>query len=355
MDVVEPYWLDISLVNFQANVSQARSQLAGDSRLMIAVKSDAYGHGGAAIAEAAVAAGADALAVLDIPTGIALRERIPTTPMLAWLISPHDDFLAASRAQLTLGISHAWQLDAISGQCQGETTTVHLKIDTGLHRNGCLPSLWPALVAQAKELEEAGLIAVEGIWSHLADTSVEEDERSLERFETALQVARDAGLSPTITHIAASAAAQDFPEARLDMVRVGIIAFGVSPFDDRSAEELGFSPVMSAKALITAINEWERTMTVGMGFAHGLMPLPPATGWMVWQGTKLPISSVELDHCVLTWPEGVTPQIGDVVTIFGDPAGGSPRAEDWATWSRTIGDEVVSAMRPDVPRRYISD
>lgn len=355
MALEAPFWIDISLANFRANVAKAKSNLAGSSQLMIAVKSEAYGHGGLALAEAAVDAGADALAVLDIPTGISLKEKLPETPMLAWLISPHDDFLAASAAKLTLGISHSWQLDAIAEQCQGLTTTVHLKIDTGLHRNGCLPSLWPALVAKAKELETAGVILVEGIWSHLADTSVEEDKRSLERFRNALEVARVAGLAPTVTHIAASAAAEDFPEARLDMVRIGIIAYGVSPFDDRSADELGFAPVMAARALITDVDEARATLTIGMGFGHGLMPLLPGTGWVSWQGTSVPLLSVEVSHCVLGWPESGTPAIGDVVTLFGDPASGSPLAEDWAEWAGTIGDEVVSAMSPAVPRRYLND
>jgi alanine racemase len=355
MALETPFWLDISLANFRANIAQARLQLAGDAKLMIAVKSEAYGHGGAALAAEAVAAGADALAVLDIPTGLALRAKLPTTPMLAWLISPHDDFLGASRANLTLGISHAWQLEAIAKQCQGLTTTVHLKIDTGLHRNGCLPSLWPALVAQAKELETAGVITVEGIWSHLADTSLEEDQRSLERFHDALEVARAAGLSPTITHIAASAAAEDVPEARLDMVRIGIIAFGVSPFDDRSAADLGFAPVMAARALITDVDESSATLSIGMGFAHGLMPLPPTTGWVSWGGTRLALKSVELDHLVAELPTVGRPAVGDVVTLFGDPSSGSPLAEDWATWSSTIGDEVVSALSPAVPRRYLND
>jgi alanine racemase len=350
-----PFWLDISLASFRSNITQARSQLAGKARLMIAVKSEAYGHGGAALAEAAVAAGADALAVLDIPTGIALRGKLPNAPMLAWLISPHDDFAAASRASLTLGISHSWQLDALAEQCQGLTTTVHLKIDTGLHRNGCLPALWPALITQAKELEAAGLIVVEGIWSHLADTSLEEDKRSLERFHDALELARSAGLSPTITHIAASAAAEDFPDSRLDMVRIGIIVYGVSPFDQRSASELGFAPVMAARALITQVDEATGTLTIGMGFGHGLMPLPPATGWVSWQGAQLPIKSVALDHILVEWPHTGSPAVGDVVTLFGDPSGGSPLAEDWAAWSGTIGDEVVSALSPAVRRRYLND
>ena len=168
-------------------------------------------------------------------------------------------------------------------------------------------------------------------------------------------MARAAGLSPTITHIAASAAAEDVPESRLDMVRIGIIAFGVSPFDDRSARDLGFAPVMAARALITHVDDSTATLSIGMGFAHGLMPLLPTTGWVSWEGTRLALKSVELDHLVAEFPTAGSPAVGDVVTLFGDPSSGSPLAEDWATWCGTIGDEVLSALSPAVPRRYLND
>lgn len=347
-------WLDISLEAFTANIRHAQANLAAGAQLMVAVKSDAYGHGGDTLARAAIDAGADALAVLDIATGVGLRAHLPETPMLAWLLAPGNDFRAASAAKLTLGISHLWQLEKLATEAHDLTTTVHLKIDTGLHRNGALASVWPALVARAAELEKAGVLVVEGIWSHLADTSVEEDRKSLERFLEAVAIARGAGLSPSLIHIAASAAATDFPESRLDLVRIGISIYGVSPFDDRSAQDMGFAPVMAVRASVVECNLAEGTALLGMGYAHGLLSLAPGSGWVAWGGHKLEVISVEASHTLLSIPQGVTIAQGDVLTLWGDPEGGSPSAEDWAGWAGTIGDEVVSALGPSLRRHYLA-
>lgn len=355
MAVDDRCWLDISLPAFARNVRHARQTLARGSTLMVAVKSNAYGHGGHELARVAVESGADALAVLDIATGLDLRAVLPDTPMLAWLLSPACDFFAASVAGLTLGISHLWQLEKLASECSTTRTTVHLKIDTGLHRNGALASDWPALTSYAAELEGRGLLSVEGVWSHLADTSVAEDAKSLERFNDAVAVARSAGLSPSILHIAASAAATDFPDARLDMVRVGISVYGVSPFDDRTAEDMGFLPVMSAHARISGVDADAHRATVAMGFGDGLCEIPPDLGWVLVGGASVPIESVTVAHLVLRIPPGVQVREGDVATLWGAPERGSPRAEDWALWASTIGDEVVTAMPHAIPRRFMGD
>ena len=335
-------------------MAHAKASLAGAAALMVAVKSEAYGHGGQALATLAVKAGADALAVLDIPTGVSLRSAAPSIPMLCWLISPHSNLQDAVDYSLTLGISHLWQLDMIRELAPETPILIHLKIDTGLHRNGCLQENWPTLVARAKELEDQGLVSVEGVWSHLADTSLAEDKISLARFHDAVDVVKNAGLTPTLLHIAASAAATDLPEARLDMVRVGISAYGVSPFDDRTAEDMGFHPVMAARAVVTQVDPVGQIVTVGMGYADGLLPLPPHTGWLNHQGHRGAIVSVEADHTVVSFDTGNLPEVGSVLTLFGEPELGSPRAEDWATWGDTIGDEVLVGIAPHVPRRYLS-
>lgn len=352
MGVTERCFLDINTAAFVENVVHAKKALADSAALMVAVKSEAYGHGGHHMARLAVEAGADALAVLDILTGINLRVTAPSIPMLCWLISPSSDVAEAIDHSLTLGISHLWQLDMIQKASPATPAVVHLKIDTGLHRNGCLASQWPDLVARAAKLHEAGVIVVEGIWSHLADTSVEEDRKSLARFHDAVSVARAAGLTPSILHIAASAAATDVPEARLDMVRVGISAYGVSPFGDRSAEDMGFTPVMAARAVVDAVDETRGTVSVAMGFTDGLLPVPPDTGWITYDGVQGSIIQVEADRTVVSFADKPLPPLGSVITLFGDPRIGSPRAEDWAAWANTIGDEVVAGIAPHVPRRY---
>jgi alanine racemase len=345
------HWLEISRSAFFSNVARAKKDLAGSARLMVAVKANAYGHGGLDLAPVAMAAGADALAVLDIDTGVAIRQVIPDAPLLCWLLSPNSNYQAAIDARLTLGVSHLWQLDRLEGCTITSPVAVHLKVDTGLHRNGCLATDLPELFARARSMEKAGWIVVEGVWSHLADTSLDEDRKSLERFHRAVAQAREAGLSPTVLHIAASAAATDLPESRLDMVRVGISAYGVSPFDDRTAKDMGFLPVMVAKASVTHSASAGET-TLGMGFADGLLPLGANIGWLDYRGTRGTIASVSAHETTVLWPASTQPAVGEAITLFGDPASGSPRAEDWASWADTIGDEVVAAMPERVHRVF---
>ncbi|MBT5248500.1 MAG: alanine racemase, partial [Microbacteriaceae bacterium] len=221
------------------------------------------------------------------------------------------------------------------------------------HRNGALAKDWPELVAAAATAQSAGDISVVGIWSHLADTSLAEDLVALEKFHHAVEVATSASLTPELLHIAASAAASDLPQARLDLVRVGIIAYGISPFDDRSAKDLGFAPVMTLRAPIISVDEKCHTARVGIGYGDGVLPLPPNTGWVAWKGTRLDIREVAVDHLVIEIDPTTIPTTGDMVTLWGDPDAGSPLAEDWASWAGTIGDEVVAAVGAHIQRRFI--
>lgn len=349
MELEHPHWADISLSAFASNVAIAKRDFAGSAKLMVAVKSNAYGHGQEILAPLALKSGADELAVLDIPTGLQLRRLLPDAPMLSWLLAASSDYRAAIEAGLDLGISHSWQLDALEHAGTSRPARIHLKIDTGLHRNGCLPQKWEELCSRAATLEQTGVVQVVAIWSHLADTSVEEDRASLARFHDAVELARGAGLSPQTLHIAASAAGADLPEARLDMVRIGLLAYGVSPFDDRRVEDFGLRPVMSVKARV--VRREDDYAILGMGWGHGLLPLPADTGFVSIQGSACPILDVGAEETTVR----SSAEVGEVAVMFGSPSSGSPRAEDWAQWAHTIGDEVITALPASLPRIYRED
>jgi len=347
-------WVEVDVSGFRHNVAQIKRSYAPDQALMIAIKSDAYGHGARRLAAVALDAGAEALAVLDIETGLALREDYPGVPMLCWLLSPRSDIPAAIGASLTLGISHLWQLVAVREAEPSTPALVHLKIDTGLHRNGALPVDWPALVEEAALMERDGVIRVEGVWSHLADTSVVEDRLALGRFHEAVAIAEGAGLTPSLLHVAASAAAADLPEARLDMVRVGLIAYGVSPFEDRSIEDFGLVPVMSMRARVVEVDAPNGTCQISCGYTDGLLPLGPRTGRVSIGGAELAILEIGPDRTILeVGKEAISS--GDVATLWGLAAPGAPRVEDWASWANTIGDEVIAGVAAHVPRVYPGD
>lgn len=344
-------WAEISLSRFGSNVRHLKDTYATPAALMVAVKSNAYGHGQEVLAPLALRSGADALAVLDVPTGRALRQSVPHGRMLCWLLAPSSDYRGAIEASLDLGVSHRWQLDAIERAGASTAAQVHLKIDTGLHRNGCLEELWPDLVTRAAELEQAGVLSVVGMWSHLADTSMEEDRKSLARFHEAVSLARRAGLTPEVLHIAASAGSADLPEARLDMVRIGLLAYGVSPFSDRSAEDFGCRPVMTLKSRVAAVGGGE--VVLDIGYAHGLLPLPPQTGFVLIGNQTCPLVAVDAEFTRVRCAAEVA--IGDEAVLFGRPDLGAPRAEDWATWAQTIGDEVITAIPETLAHVYVDD
>lgn len=347
-------FVSVSLARFKENVSRAKMNLAGTARLMIAVKSNAYGHGGIELGAAAVQAGAEGLAVLDIPTGLELRSVTENALLLCWLHSPSSNFGRAVQANLDLGVSALWQLDALEKQAPKSQARVHLKIDTGLHRNGAMAKDWPALVKRSRRMESEGHIRVIGIWSHLSDTSVTDNLESLERFYSAVDLAKKHNIAPEILHIAASMAALEQPEARLDMVRVGIIAYGVSPLPERKAEELGFLPVMSVHAKVLERRFDSGEAIVGMGFSDGLLPPMTNQGWIHHRSSSFSIRSVDAERLTIATSDSESlPMEGETLTLWGSPDGKSPKAEDWASWAKTIGDEVVTSIADHVPRYFI--
>jgi alanine racemase len=329
----------VDLAAFEHNVRHLAG-LVSPSQVMVAVKADAYGHGMVPLALSAVRAGASSLAVLEIPAGLALREAGVSVPLFAWLHGLRSDFAAAAAADLDLGISAPWQLDAIRAQVSGSGVRVHLKVDTGLSRNGATREDWPALVSAALEAERSGAVSIAAIWSHLADASAADDAAALARLLDAVSVAHDLGLEAPLVHLAASSAGIRMPEARLDLVRFGIAAYGVSPFDDVDGTGLGVRPVLSLTSVLL-----ENGRVPG-GFADGILPAAAGEAWVTIDGERCAVLAIETDTMTVDAPSG---RPGAEVHVLG---GIGPTAEQWAAWAGTIGDEVLTGVASRVPRHY---
>jgi alanine racemase len=342
--------IELSASALSANLQCAKKTLT-NGLLMLAVKSNAYGHGDELIVPAAVQAGVDEFAVLDIDTALRIRTLAPGAPLLAWLMCPGDRFSEAAEAGIELGISAMWQLDELAALSSGTPVTIHLKIDTGLNRNGASAAEWPALVSRAAELQQSGVVRIRGIWSHLSDTSIEVSRDALARFDQAIEIAAQRGVSPEITHIAASHAAVELPEARRDLIRLGILAYGVSPFDEHSASDLGFSPVLTLAASVDHVTE-DGAITLGVGCSHGLLP-PVERATISIKGVDYTLTEVQPTRTM--WSPVSEPadvQVGEKLPVVG--AGASCGVEQWATWCHTIGDEVLAKLSPAIPRIFVS-
>lgn len=331
----------IDVAAFQRNVREL-SSLVAPSQVMVAVKANAYGHGMLPLAQAAVDAGATSLAVLEVPAALELRAAGITVPLFAWLHSRNTDFAAAAKARVDLGVSSSWQLDAIRRTRSG--AHVHLKVDTGLSRNGATREDWPALVISALEAQTAGDVTVAAIWSHLADASPEEDAIALARLRNAVALADGLGLRPPLVHLAASSAGIREPQARLGLVRFGIAAYGISPFDDTDGRGLGLEPVMSLRSAVIEVTD--AAARVAGGFGDGILPQAAGSAEVVVAGERRPVIAIDVDSMIVDAPGA---SVGDEVRVLGD---GGPTAEEWAAWAGTIGDEVVARVADRVPRLY---
>lgn len=342
-----------------------------ESEVIAVVKADGYGHGAARAAAAALAGGATRLGVADISEALALRRAGIDSPIIAWLHAPGTSFDEAAAHGIELGISHVDQLlQAAAAASAHRPVSVHLKLDTGLSRNGIAPDAYRVVFAEAARLERLGKVHVVGLFSHLSNTSLEEDRAQLARFHEGVNAAAALGLAPPLRHIAATAGAIDLPEARLGCVRLGIGIYGLSPFDDRRASDLGLRPAMTLRGAVAAT----RRVPAGSGVSYGfdfradrdttlaLVPLGYADGVPRQASGVGPVSiggerftvagRIAMDQFVVDVGDHPV-SIGDDVTLFGDPTLGVPGADDWGAAAGTINYEIVTRIGARVPRRQV--
>jgi len=357
----------IDLGAISRNVETIRRAVGG-SDVMVVVKADGYGHGAIESARAALAGGAGSLGVVEIDEALALRDAGIDAPILSWLHGSDADFAAATAAGIDLGVNHLDQLERVAAS--DGTAVVHLKVDSGLGRNGASEAECAAFFAAAARHEAAGRVRVRGFFSHLANAGDDADATQVRRFTAMLEQAVSAGLDPEVVHLAASAAALRVPDARFGMVRVGLAAYGLSPFDDASSADLGLTPAMELSAEIVSVKRVaagsgvsyahdyvtarESTLVlVPVGYADGVPRHASGVGPVSIGGERFTISGrVAMDQFVVDVGDHPV-RLGDRAVLFGDPATGVPSASDWATAASTINYEIVTRIGGRVARRYV--
>ncbi len=337
--------LVVDLDAFAANLRRIRDEIA-PARHMLVVKDDAYGHGLEAILRRAHAEGITWFGASDVETGARVRRILgPHARIFVWLVASPDDIATARAADLDLGVGDALILDDIAAAAgEGAPLRVHLKIDTGLHRNGIRPEEWPDAVARAAELNNAGALAVAGVWSHIAEASDAEDDAARALFLEARDVLAGAGIDPEVAHLAASAAGFARPEFREDLVRIGAFAYGIRPAGGPGEEELGIAPVARLEADVVAVDGAHAYAGVG-----SLDGVPSSLGGVISVGTPAGprrCVRVEAERLVLEgWPGMAA---GDTVIVYGARA--PHTMTDVAERIATIGEEIALRISPRIER-----
>ncbi len=271
--------------------------------VMVVVKADGYGHGMLEVAAAARAAGASWLGVAVLEEALALRAAGDTGPVLCWLAVPGEDYRPAVEAGIDVTAYSVAEVEEISEAATGAgvPARLQLKVDTGLGRGGAAEADWPDVVRAAAAAEAAGRVRVTGIWSHFACSDEpahpanDEQERA---FTRAVDVARGAGLHPELLHLANSAAALTRPSARLDLVRCGLAAYGLSPVPTvHSSADLGLVPAMTARARLAVAKRVPPGSGVSYGHTYvtsaettlGVVPVGYAEGVLRSASSRAPV------------------------------------------------------------------
>lgn len=338
--------LVVDLERLARNLRRIRAQVSPATHMLV-VKNDAYGHGLEPIVRRAHAEGVRWFGAFDAHTGARVRAILgDDVRIFVWILATDDDIRTAVAADLDLGVGDRDLLEDVARLGADARPRVHLKIDTGLHRNGVRPEEWPDAVARAAELHTAGSLAVEGVWSHIAEASDAEDDAARELFLAARETLDAAGLSPRFAHLAASAAGFGRPEFREDLVRIGAFAYGIRPAGGPGEDELGLEPIGRLEAEVVAVTG-ERAI-VDVGSMHGL---PTPVGGLISVGTPggpARVIAVEPTRTILAaWP-GAT--VGQPVAMWGADAPHS--ATDVAERLATIGEEIAVRVSPMVAREY---
>lgn len=353
--------LELKLSGCLNNYRYFRGSIEPETKLLVLVKANAYGHGAVEFAAMMQNAGADYLAVALPVEGVELRKSGISLPILV-LTAGTDFFPEIIDYALEPGIPNLYTLKTLVAELKSRGVSdypVHIKLDTGMHRLGFMNSELPELLAFLKDCRE---VKVKSLYSHLAVAEdPEQDEFTLSQIrmftEETEMISSSLGYMP-IRHILNSAGIQRFPQYQMDMVRLGVGIYGIS-----AVPEVRLSPVASLKVKILQIKdlkagdgtigygrhghiapEGTRIATIPVGYADGInRHLGRGNASFLLNGKRVPtIGNICMDMCMIDIT-GIDANVGDTVTIFGE----DPTVTELAEILGTIPYEIFTS----VPRR----
>ncbi|WP_349828143.1 alanine racemase [Brevibacterium litoralis] len=411
----------IDLGAIEHNVRTLAARVA-PARLMSVVKADAYGHGLLPVVDACRAAGVTDLGVATVPEALTLTDHLGVDPdtraerVLCWLHDPDTDLTECVARGVELGIGAPEALPGLvtAARSAGRTARIHLKVDTGLGRNGLTPDQLGAVLdgltvsdgptaagmpGQGASAAESGdgttHVQVVGVMTHLAvadetdhpvtDEQVRALDVAADRVRVALEAAGGVLGDPAAleVHCANSPAALSLDPVPGTMARVGLSTYGLSPFAGVAPAELGLVPALTLHSTVLAVKEAPaghgasyglvyrapcdtRFALVAGGYADGIPRSSSTHGQVLIRGRRYrQVGKVAMDQVVVDLgaplPDGSVAsaeeiarvEVGDPVVLIGRGGDTGPSAEEWGDWSGTVNYEIVTRLGERVRREYV--
>lgn len=365
-------WCDISLDSLKYNIEQIKAKVSPGTIICGVVKADAYGHGAVEVAQNLLDNGFSYLAVAFIDEAEELRcGGIKDAPILILGSTPKDTVDRVVEYNVTAAVYNSETAEAVSAAAkkQNKTAKIHIKIDTGMSRIGFLPT--SESIDEIIRISKLPNIEIEGIFTHFANSDSDDDKMTLmqfERFTDIIAKLEKKGLTIPIKHCCNSAAIIRFPHMHLDMVRAGIILYGMYPSDIEY--DINLRPIMQFKTTVINVkqlNEGDtvsygatytikkptKVATVAVGYADGYSRLLSNRGRMLVNGQFADIlGRICMDQCMIDVTNVHNISIGDEVTLFGADKEAVLPVEELAEIIGTINYELPCVISSRVPRCY---
>ncbi|MFH1769385.1 MAG: alanine racemase [Parcubacteria group bacterium] len=363
-------WVEISKDALKNNTEVIKGLLNPETKLLAVVKANAYGHGLINTAKLLLEYGVDWLGIFSFKEALQLRDAGVSAPILVMGPTDPEDFKRAidKDIDVSLAVSAKYAFEHIPPELK-----VHLKIDTGLSRQGFI---WDKLDPIFEELRKYN-INLEGVFTHLADAKAIGDtsysDTQLERFKKAIETVESHGYKNLIRHMLAADGLITFPKAQFDMVRAGIALYGLPPSHEWEPkfEELGFKEVLSWKTTVTEVKDIDkdsyigydmtervqrdtRTAVLPVGYWDGYDRLLSSKAHVVITGTRCKILGRVSMNLIIVDITDIKAKVepGDTCILIGSEGDAQVTVTELAELANTISYEIVTRINPLLPRVY---
>lgn len=364
----------IDLAAVQKNIEAIRASIRKESKLMVVLKADGYGHGAVPIAKR-IDDIADAYGVAIVEEAVELREVGIQKPILILGYTAshlYDKLIQYDITQTIFQYETAYELNEVAKEA-GKTVRIHIKLDTGMSRIGF--SATEQSIEEIVKISKLSNLSMEGIFTHFAKADeIDKGATTLQyqRFMEMLEQLEQRGVRFAIRHASNTAAIIDLPEYNLDMVRCGIGTYGMYPSVDVQKNRVVLTPAMELKTHVSYVKELpkgvgisyngtyvtERPMrvaTIPVGYGDGYPRLLSSKGRVLIHGKSAPIlGRICMDQFMVDVSDIPQVKQNDDVTLMGRDGYECIPAEEIAGYAGTLNYEIVCEVGKRIPRVYIN-
>ncbi len=368
-------WIEVDRNALEHNLILFRSLLPPGCRLMAICKSNAYGHGLYDLAPVLEEMGADWFGVDSLVEAVTLRKKGIRRPILVLGYTLPGWFGDAVKHRISLTVSNPENLRVLSAFRSPRSARIHLKLDTGMHRQGFLPAQWEA--ARTLLLKRPGRIQVEGIYTHFACAKDPRDRGytngQMREFEKAVVFFGASGSRP-IRHASATAGALNYPEAAYDLVRIGIGLMGHWPSSETKRawdKKIFLKPALTWRTIVSEVKTLRKGRGIGydlteilkrdsrvgvcpIGYWHGFPRSLSRVGEVLVRGRRVKVlGTISMDMVVIDLTDADGARVGDVVTVIGRDGREEITAYEVARTAGVSHYELLTRLNPLIQKDYV--